>query len=448
MNETLHPGSDFEQLRWRSAEVAAQTAQFDRLSFEEILALAPAVLRSLISGARLQVTREHEQQADGPLSRGPVQLANGSSAFASCYVGPAEPVWFTAYGFSEADQLTLALFFDRLEQALQAAGYAEELNRQARRDWLTGLLWGDRLKDMLQQGLPDWTPMALFVIDPLLADQAEQSEEQQLRLRWFAHALRLSLGEEESAYRLERGVLAVLTPERELSRIDSTVRRLEPAVKLAYALSGEASGPALLELALSRLEGGRRDRLRATRTRRKAQRVGQYPLTIHCGAPTAAALLEQLTGAWRFTGPLSLVLDQPAGYALSLLPKVKRPVLVLTDGASHGYLHDLLELEPEGLVFGELDPAELRRHLEAMAGGERVYVGPLLERSPLFPRERQVWRLIAHGLDNEAIARRLGIGERTVANYFTGLKEKLHLPTRSAVALAYWGRLKSGLDLD
>src|SRR5690554_2360482 len=137
VNDSLSSGSDYEQLRWLSTEVAAQTGQFDGLSFEEILALAPAVLRSLIDSARLQLVREHEQQADEPLKRGPVQLANGSSAFTSYYVGPPEPVWFTAYGYSDSDHLTLSLYFNRLEHALQAAGYAEELNRQARHDWLT-----------------------------------------------------------------------------------------------------------------------------------------------------------------------------------------------------------------------------------------------------------------------------------------------------------------------
>lgn len=441
MNESRDPVSDFEQLRWLSADISARTAQFDGLSFEEILALAPAVLRSVVSGARLQLTREHEQHADGPLKRGPVQLANGSDAYASYYIGPPEPVWFTVYGSSSADQLPLSLFFDRLEQALQAAGYTEELNRQARHDWLTGLLWGDRLKGKLQQSLPDWTPLVLLVIDLQQPTESTLDEERQLRLRWFAHALRLSLGEEDTAYKLERDLLAVLTPERELNRIENTVLRLEPRAKLAYALSGEASGPGLLDLALTRLHGSQSTSQRR-RSRRLTPRPGQYPLSVHCGAPTALALLQQLTRDWRFTAQLSLVLDQPAGFALEMLPRVQRPALVLTDGASHGYLHDLTDLEPEGLVFGELDAGGLRRHLEAMAAGERVYAGPLLERSPLFPRERQVWRLIARGLDNEAIATQLGIGERTVANYFTSLKEKLHLPSRSAVALAYWGRLK------
>lgn len=441
MNDTPDPVIDFEQLRWLSTDINAQSAQFDGLTFEEILALAPAVLRSIISGARLQLTREHEQQADAPLARGPVKLANGSSAWSGFYLGPPEPVWFTVYGFSAAEHLTLALFFNRLEQSLQAAGYTEELNRQARHDWLTGLLWGDRLKGTLQQNLPGWTPLALLVIDTQAAAETPVTEERHLRLRWFAHALRLSLGEEDSAYRLEHNLLAVLTPERELNRIESTVLRLEPRAKLAYALSGEASGPSLLELALSRLQGGPVSR-QQRRSRRPASRPGQYPLTVHCGSPTALALLQQLTGDWRFTQQLSLVLDQPAGYALEMLPRAQRPALVLTDGASRGYLHDLTELEPEGLVFGELDPAGLRRQLEVMAAGERVYAGPLLEHSPLFPRERQVWRLIAKGLDNQAIATQLGIGERTVANYFTSLKEKLHLPSRSAVALAYWGRLQ------
>lgn len=444
VNESPDPSPDFERLLLLSTEIKAQMEQLDQLSFEEILTLAPALLRTMVSGSSLQVIREHEQAADALVQTGTIQLANGTSAFASTYVGPPEPVWFMVYGFPDTWQLTVALFLQQLQHALQAAGYTEELNRQARQDWLTGLFWAGRLRQTLEEKLPEWTPMALLVTD--LSQPADESseEERQLRLRWFAQALRLSLDEDGSAYKLQRNRLAVLMPERELSRIESTIRRLAPHSRLAYALSGEASGSALLDLALARLGGGGAAQRKNLHTRRTERRTGQYPLSIHCGSPTARALLAQLTGDWRFTSPLSLILDQPAGFALEEFPDVRRPVLILTDGASHGYAHDLMELEPEGLVFGQLSSAELRRHLQVLATGERIFAGPIIDRSPLFPRERQVWRLIAQGLDNPAIARQLGIGERTAANYFTSLKDKLHLPTRSAVALAYWGRLRGG----
>lgn len=44
----------------------------------------------------------------------------------------------------------------------------------------------------------------------------------------------------------------------------------------------------------------------------------------------------------------------------------------------------------------------------------------------LTPAEREVVRLACQGLDNAAIARQLGKSEKTVANQFTGIYEKLH----------------------
>ena len=437
------PAVDLELIRLLTDQVADLTTDFDRLSFEEILALAPAILRSLLGVARLQISREHEQPAAMTLHRGEQLLANGSRIYTSYYIGPPEPIWFSVFGFSGEpnDALLLNLFFDRLLQALHTAGYSEELQRQARRSWLTGLHWGTRLEEVLQNLTPSLTPMVLLVLELHDRSKRQGSHEWQLQLRSFAQGLRLALTEEDDAYQLDNGLLAVLTPERELSRVESTVQRLSPSVRSAYAQSGEASGMGLLELAMNRLSGRSRRNVRV-QARNLSGKVGQYPVEIHCGAGSAKTMLEQMTQDWHFVSPVSLVMDLPAGFALKALPKVSRPVLVITDGASRGYMDDLTDMEPDGLVFGTLDSSELRRQLERLANGERVYSGPILERSPLFPREREVWRLVAQGLDNADIAEQLGIGERTVANYFTSLKDKLHVATRCAVALSYWGKLR------
>lgn len=53
----------------------------------------------------------------------------------------------------------------------------------------------------------------------------------------------------------------------------------------------------------------------------------------------------------------------------------------------------------------------------------------------LSPREREVFYLIAAGLDNREIARSLYISDKTVKNYATGIRRKLGLANRTQVAL-------------
>src|SRR5699024_7283391 len=115
------------------------------------------------------------------------------------------------------------------------------------------------------------------------------------------------------------------------------------------------------------------------------------------------------------------------------------PVAVLTDSTSVPYLSDLNDLTPAGLIAGQ-GLLELRPQLERIASGERLYAGPPLNLPDLFPRERQVWQLLAYGHSNSGIARKLNIGERTAANYYRGLRDQLRLHSRHAVALSYWGR--------
>ena len=49
-------------------------------------------------------------------------------------------------------------------------------------------------------------------------------------------------------------------------------------------------------------------------------------------------------------------------------------------------------------------------------------------------RERDVAELVAHGKANRAIARELGIGERTVEGYVAGALAKLGFESRSQLA--------------
>ena len=55
----------------------------------------------------------------------------------------------------------------------------------------------------------------------------------------------------------------------------------------------------------------------------------------------------------------------------------------------------------------------------------------------LTPRELDVLKLVANGLSNPDIARRLGLSEHTVKRHLANILRKLNLPSRAAAAA--WG---------
>ncbi len=133
-----------------------------------------------------------------------------------------------------------------------------------------------------------------------------------------------------------------------------------------------------------------------------------------------------------------LVLDAPWGYALFTLAGLPRPIVVVTGVSSAPYLHDLLDLRPEGLLARPVGPQDVVGALARVAKGERFYEGPPLDHG-LQPCERAVLRRVAFGLENAEIARELHISLRTVENRVAALKEKLGVRNRVELALYYLG---------
>jgi DNA-binding NarL/FixJ family response regulator len=96
------------------------------------------------------------------------------------------------------------------------------------------------------------------------------------------------------------------------------------------------------------------------------------------------------------------------------------------------------DLEKARAAFAELgaEPAERRAQqaLDLCAARSAT--------SPLTRREHDVVRLLAEGMTNRQIARRLVVSEHTVHRHVTNILRKLGLPSRAAAA-AY--AVKSGL---
>jgi DNA-binding CsgD family transcriptional regulator len=87
------------------------------------------------------------------------------------------------------------------------------------------------------------------------------------------------------------------------------------------------------------------------------------------------------------------------------------------------------------LVDAAIELAE-RLGMEATAGRVRALVeGRAAVSVALTPRESEVAELVALGLSNAVIAKRLSLSERTVENHVSRILIKLDLPSRTALAV-------------
>jgi DNA-binding NarL/FixJ family response regulator len=79
-----------------------------------------------------------------------------------------------------------------------------------------------------------------------------------------------------------------------------------------------------------------------------------------------------------------------------------------------------------------IEKALIRRHLRREGASNRP-AGP--GRPMLTERERDMLAMLARGLDNQAMATRLGLGEKTIRNLLTVLYGKLEVANRTQAAL-------------
>jgi DNA-binding NarL/FixJ family response regulator len=124
-------------------------------------------------------------------------------------------------------------------------------------------------------------------------------------------------------------------------------------------------------------------------------------------------------------------------------------VVVLTSFSDRERILDALDAGAVGYLLKDADPDELLRGIEAAARGEsplapkaaKAVLTARAESRPaadLTAREYEVLGLLAEGLANKQIARRLGIAEKTVKAHLTSVFQSIGVTDRTQAAL--WAR--------
>ena len=131
-------------------------------------------------------------------------------------------------------------------------------------------------------------------------------------------------------------------------------------------------------------------------------------------------------------------------------------VLILTTFDLDEYVYEALRAGAGGFLLKDAGAEELLHAIRVVAAGEallspsitRRLIADYARRPPaserpatlaeLTPRELEVLRLVARGLSNSDIARRLVLGEATIKTHVSRIFQKLKLHDRAqAVVLAY-----------
>jgi DNA-binding NarL/FixJ family response regulator len=126
-------------------------------------------------------------------------------------------------------------------------------------------------------------------------------------------------------------------------------------------------------------------------------------------------------------------------------------VVILTSFSDREQIMDALDAGAVGYLLKDTEPAELVEGIRAAARGESpldpkaaraVLTGrdrkPAAAEADLTAREREVLSLVAEGLPNKLISRRLEISEKTVKAHLTSVFSQIGVTDRTQAAI--WAR--------
>ncbi len=135
-------------------------------------------------------------------------------------------------------------------------------------------------------------------------------------------------------------------------------------------------------------------------------------------------------------------------------------VLILTVDETEEYVSHALKYGASGYILKNTSPEELSFAIQAVYRGYmhldlnlgRKVIARIPEVSEvstvdfdkLTPREQQIVKLIATGVNNEEIAGQLYISTRTVKNHITSILSRLNLRNRTQIAVLVTSELANG----
>ncbi|MEY9843427.1 response regulator [Streptacidiphilus sp. MAP5-3] len=126
-------------------------------------------------------------------------------------------------------------------------------------------------------------------------------------------------------------------------------------------------------------------------------------------------------------------------------------VLILTTYSTDADILSAVEAGATGYLLKDAPPEELAAALRAAAKGDTVLAPPVAarllgrvrsKRPTLSPRETEILELLAEGLANRQISKRLFISEATVKTHLVHIYDKLGVDSRTAAIAA---GMQSGL---
>lgn len=436
-----------------------------QLSPTEVVQRAAEGVTWVFDGGALHALKPEALSPRPLIARGRTRLEGHGEVYLAYFAGPPEPLYLALSGvfLTDPQEFRLAaLYFEHLLAALAAAGYREELARQARTDWLTGLANRRALARLLPHAPSRGEVVGMLEAHPFARPPAATptQADHDIFLKQLAETLVQALPAGGRAFRSGASRVALVLPQAGCESVEQALARAGLKVSVGWARpnltdresrseSSRGTGAeieaetfaALFEEAEARLE----QELAARTPGLLAPAAGRASaVTVACGSETLRSAVQELVAWWPVAGEVRLILDTPHGFALSFLaaePAPRARTLVVTDSPSQPYLRDLRAQEPEGLIVGSPADDVLVAALGRVLSGERFYGGPPLADDGLYPREREVLRLVVRGLTNAQIAELLALSEKTVANYVTSLQDKLFLKNRVELVLFYLGKL-------
>jgi DNA-binding NarL/FixJ family response regulator len=141
-------------------------------------------------------------------------------------------------------------------------------------------------------------------------------------------------------------------------------------------------------------------------------------------------------------------------------------VIILTMYRQDRYVFEAVKAGARGYLLKDIDEQDLAAAIRAVHQGDALInpslavklldefrrLGQMADEAEdvegLTQGEMEVLRLVAQGADNKAIAERLALSERTVANRLSSVYEKLHVNSRTQATLAALRRGWVTLDED